>query len=158
MDDPAKRLVELLEPGTTLMVGTLMPDGVLRFRPLTVARSRADRIEILIDARAEWSCELANDSPAWVTMSDNRTNTWVSLTGAVTLSDEPALVDELWSPFAGAYLDDGRQTPGITVLSIECESGIYWSSPSGRLGTLVSMVRAAVGDSNDAGQHGDVQL
>jgi hypothetical protein len=38
------------------------------------------------------------------------------------------------------------------------ERGSYWSTPSGRIGSLISMVKAQLGDPEQSGEHGDVKL
>jgi general stress protein 26 len=157
-DDPAKPLTELFRSGTTLMVGTGSERDSLQFRPLTVARVEGDRVEILMDTSAPWTQSLQDGDVAHVTMSDSRSNTWVSLRGILSMTTDPAVIDELWNPFADAYFDDGRETPGITVLRIDGETGNYWTTPSGRLGSLISMVKAKFGDPEQAGEHGDVAL
>ena len=143
-DDEAKRLDELMKPGSTLMVGTGGAD--LSFRPMTVARVGGDTIEMLLDSNEHWARSLSEGDVAHVTMSDNRTNTWVSLRGVLSVSSDPGLIDELWSPAAGSYFDDGRESPGIAVLRIAGDRGTYWSSPSGRIGSLISLVKARFGD------------
>lgn len=155
-DDAPKPLDELMKGGSTLMVGT--GGAELEFRPMTVARVAGDTIEMLLDSDEEWVAALQDGDVAYVTMSDNRNNTWVSLSGTVSLSSDPALIDELWNPAAGAYFDDGRDTPGIAVLRVTGERGAYWSSPSGRLGSLISMVKAQFGDPEQTDAHGDVRL
>ena len=103
-DDAAKPLEELMEPGSTLMVGTGATE--LEFRPMTVARVAGDTIEMLLDSNEQWVQSLNNGDQAHVTMSDNRANTWVSLRGKASISSDPALIDELWNPAAAAYFDE----------------------------------------------------
>ena len=155
-DDAAKTLDELMEPGSTLMVGTGAVD--LDFRPMTVARLRGNAIEMLLDTNERWAKSLRDGDLAYVTLSDNRANTWVSLRGAASVSTDPHLIDALWNPAAGAYFDDGRETPGIAVLRIAADRGTYWSGPSGRIGSVISMVKAKLGDPEQSGEHGDVKL
>jgi general stress protein 26 len=157
-DDTSKRLDDLLEAGSTLMVGTPAPGGRLEFRPLTVAQIDGPTIRILLDSAEQWVAGVKGGDPVWVTMSDNRTNTWVSLDGRLSLSTDRALIDELWNPFAAAYFEQGRDTPSIAVLTIDSREGRYWSTTSGRLGSLISMVRAAVGHPESSGEHGDLDL
>jgi general stress protein 26 len=156
MDEPTTTLDELLQPGTTVMVGTADPE--LRFRPLTVARVRDAAIDILVDGTEDWAAGLHGGDPAHVTLSDNRDNTWASLRGRASIRRDDAIVDEVWNPLAAAFFDDGRDTPGIAVLTVDVDEGRYWSSPSGRIGNLVSMVRAAVRGSDRSGEHGDVDV
>jgi len=157
-DDAPKSLVDLVEPGSTLMVGTESTFGALEFRPLTASAVTADRIDILVDTSAPWTEHLADGARAYVTMSDTRKNTWLSLDGRVSTTTDAAAIDELWSPAADAYFDEGRDTPGITVLRIEGDAGAYWSTPSGRIGSLISMVKAKLGEPADSGQSGTIAL
>jgi general stress protein 26 len=156
-DDEAKPLDELLEPGSTLMLA-VDTVGPLEFRPMTVARTGGSSIEMLLDTEEEWARSLSNGDRAYVTLSDNRTNTWMTMRGRTSVSTDPATIDELWNPAADAYFDDGRDSPGIAVLRVTGENGRYWSSPSGRLGSVVSFVKAKLGDPEDTGEHGDVEL
>lgn len=161
--DTPKSLNELLEPGMTIMVGMDPMEGAgspgdgFQSRPLTVAAVDGDTICVLIDGSAEWT-DRADDAVMHVTVSDNRENVWVSMNARSQMSRDPREIDELWSPFAGAYFDNGRETPGIAVMHLHVMDGRYWTSPSGRIGSIVSMVRAKFGDSDDSGEHGNVAL
>jgi general stress protein 26 len=152
-----KPLDDLLEPGSTLMVGTTEADG-LQFRPLTVARARGGRVEILLDTSESWAGALRDGDAVSVTMSDNRTNTWLWFRGTASTLTDPQLIDELWNPMAAAYFDDGRDTPGIAVLVIDADEGRYWTTPSGRVGSLISMIKAKVTGPDASGDHGDIAV
>jgi general stress protein 26 len=157
-DDPAKPLSELMKPGSTLMVGTRDASDELDFRPLTVARVSGHRIEILLDTNEPWVAALDQGDRVEVTMSDTKDNTWVALHGTVSISTDSKLIDELWNPFAGAYFDNGRDTPGIAVMQIDAGDGRYWTTASGRIGSLISIVRAKFGDPEESGEHGAIAL
>ena len=153
-NDESKTLDDLLESGTTLMVGSTT-NGELEFRPLTVAGLDGG-IQILLDTDEQWVRDLRRSEQVQVTLSDDRKNNWAWMIGSFSMSTDGALIDELWSPFADAFFDDGRDTPGIAVLTIDVQRGRYGSSPSGRLGSLVAAVKAKFGDAEEAGQHGDI--
>jgi general stress protein 26 len=160
MDEPeeTKSLADLMDPGTTLMVATMRPTGRFDSRPLTVADVSNNTIRVLIDTSAAWAKEILGGVDAHVTLSDNRKNTWASLTTSVEITDGNAEINELWNPFASAYFDDGRNSAGIGVMHIRVESGTYWTSPSGRLGSIISMIKAKVGSPNESGDHGRVDV
>ena len=153
----SKFLDDLLEPGSTLMVGTESASG-LEFRPLTTAAVDGRRIDILLDTDEDWVRAFNQGDLIYVTMSDTKANTWLSMRGRGSTTTNPARIDELWNPFASAYFDAGRATPGIAVLTIEVEDGRYWSAPSGRLGSLISWTKAAIGSAEGSGEHGDLKL
>ncbi|MEP1123075.1 MAG: pyridoxamine 5'-phosphate oxidase family protein [Ilumatobacter sp.] len=156
--DPSRPLPELMKGGTTLMVATRSADGEVDSRPLTVADVSGSTIRILIDTTADWARQLTDGDWTHVTLCDTRSNDFASLTGTFTTTTDPAEIDELWNPFAGAYFDDGRESVGIAVMDIAPERGEYWDSPSGRIGSLISLVKAKLGDGEDSGEHGDVSV
>lgn len=157
-EDPAKRLDELMRPGSTMMVGTEDGSAGLQFRPLTVARLTESRIDILLDSNEQWVSSFADGDAVHVTVEDTKANTWVELRGSGSTTTDPQLIDELWNPFAAAYFDQGRETPGISVMQLDIDDGRYWSTASGRIGSLISMVKAKLGSPEDAGEHGDVAV
>lgn len=156
--DAPKALADLVHPGTTLMVGIESAGSPLEFRPLTVARVLGGRLEILLDSSEPWATALHEGDVAHVTVSDNRENTWVSLRGTTSTTTDATVIDELWTPFAEAYFDGGRNTPGITVLRIDGSHGHYWTTTSGRLGSIISMLKAKFGDAEQSGESGAVAL
>lgn len=156
--DPPKTLSELLDPGMTLMVGTPSSTGVLDSRPLTVADVQGDMIRVLVDTTAEWADQARAGETAHVTVNDNRKNTWIALDARMALSTDDDEIDELWNPFAGAYFDDGRDSPNIGVLHIDVKVGTYWTAPSGRVGALISMLKAKVSGAGESGEHGAIAL
>ena len=153
----SKAVNDLMEPGATLMVGSHV-SGKLEFRPLTAGRVSEALIEILVDGSEDWVKCIVSGDPVYVTLSDTRQNTWVSLNGNMSTTTDPSTIDELWSSFASVYFDNGRATPGITVLRIECHDGQYWSTASGRIGTLISAVKAALGSPENSGSRGKLKL
>jgi general stress protein 26 len=156
--DESKTLADLLDPGMTMMVGTLSPAGRLEARPLTVAKVAGDTIRVLVDTSAPWAQAVGAGDEAHVAVSDNRKNVWASLQATLRLSNDEAEINELWNPFASAYFDNGRESVDIGVLHIVVDSGAYWTSPSGRLGSLISMIKAVVGDPKDSGDHGAIAV
>ena len=160
MDTPdgVKALDELAAPGDTMMVGTRDADGGISSRPLMVTEVTDGRIVYLVDGTADWTRTLATGDVAYSSLSKERDNVYVSLTGRVEMTRDSNRIDELWNPFAEAYFDGGRECGDILVVTVDHSSGTYWTGPSGRIGSLISFVRAALGDASDAGDHGEVAL
>ena len=155
-DDEARGIDTLTEPGSTLMVGTQV-SGQLEFRPLTVARVEGSTIDVLLDTNEQWVASFSDGDRVEVTVSDTRQNVWVAAHGSARLVHDEQLIDELWNPFASAYFENGRETPGIAVFRIDIEEGRYWTTQSGRLGSLISTVRAKLGGAERSGEHGDLR-
>ncbi len=136
--------------------GTSFP--IARSRPLTVAEVDDNTIRILIDGTANWAQNLGAGDSALVTVSDTRENLWLSLGTTLEISTDEQEIDRLWNVAAEAYFEQGRDSRGIAILHLLVHEGAYWSSPAGRIGSLISMVKAKLGSPEDSGDHGTISL
>jgi len=78
---------------------------------------------------------------------------YVALQGHARTRVDPATAKRLWNPGAAGFFE-GPDDPNIRILEVGVETGEYWDGPSGRVGQLLSIVKAAVGA--EAGAHGRV--
>src|SRR5688572_22987981 len=150
--DPPRPLSDLVAEGATVMFMTMIGEEHSS-RPLTIAGIDDDRLSFLVDRSASW-VGAVRSGVAFIhlTVADDRHNTYLSLNGQASLSDDRGEIDRLWSAPAGAYFD-GKDDPSVTVLRVDVDGGEYWSSPSGRIGAALSMLRVAV--TRDHGNAGD---
>jgi len=155
--DEPRPLTELVDAGSILMLMTMI-DGTHSSRPLTCAGIDGDRISFLVDGTSSWVGAIEGGAgDVHLTMADNRGNDYVAVNGDARLSRERADIDELWSAPAGAYFDGGKDDPNIVVVHVDVREGEYWSSPSGRLGAALSLIRVATSNDPDkAGDHGPI--
>jgi len=154
-DDPAKHLSVLFDHGATVMLMTMI-GAEHSSRPMTVAAVDGGRLSFLVDTTADWYAPVASgNATVHLTLSDVRHNEFAALNGVATATKDRAAVDALWSAPAGAYFE-GKDDPNVAVLYFDTSDGQYWESPSGRIGSLISMAKAKMGKPSDAGEHGSV--
>jgi len=150
---PTKDLADLISGGTVAMLMTMIGDEHTS-RPLTVAGVEGGRVSFLVDRTADWAEALGATTPVHLSVSDVRENTYLSLQGRATVTPDRATIDRLWNPAAAAFFD-GKDDPSVAALHFDVSTGEYWDSPSGRIGSAIAVVKAAVtGDA--AGHHGPV--
>lgn len=139
------------------MVGTADPTTHLwNSRPLTLAEQDGPVLRFLTSTEAEWVNHLDGEhSRAGVTFSDPAKNAYVALQGHATVVNDRSAVERLWSLGAKAYLDD-KDNPAVRVLEVLVERGEYWDAPGGRVGSLLTMAKAALG--RDPGSEGPIVL
>jgi len=151
-----KTLDDALDGLRFAMVATADPTsgGAWKARPLALAGTSDGRLRFLVSVDADWVEGLEQTgSPTTVTFSDPSKNTWVALQGSARTTDDRALVQELWNPAAAAYFE-GADDPSVRVLEVDVAYGEFWDGPSGRVGQLLSLARAALG--GQSGDQGDV--
>jgi general stress protein 26 len=157
--DPAKPLDELVHGGSIVMLTTgsdvSMGEPALSSRPITVAHVEGERLEFLIDRTADWAVALPSGARVHATVSDVRANTYLSLAGVASVHGDRTEIERLWNPAAGAYFG-GKDDPSIGVLQLDIDTGEYWTSAGGRIGTVITLLKAKLGRPADAGEHGAV--
>jgi len=154
-NDSPKRLADLFDGGDTVMLMTMIGDEHTS-RPMTVAEVDGGRLAFLVDTTADWYHAVAGGSATvHVTLSDVRHNEFAALNGSATVSRDRAEIDRLWNPGASAFFE-GKDDPNIAVLHFDVSDGQYWDAPSGRIGSLIAMARAALGGDEAAGDHGSI--
>ncbi len=157
MSDSAKTLKDALDGMMFAMVGTedrSGPGPVWKSRPLTTANATDDTLQFLVSAETDWVEALeTGGSPTTVTYSDPGKNTYVALQGKATTTDDKKLIDELWSAPNGAWFD-GKDDPNIRVLQVRVDNGEFWDSAGGKVGGLITVLKAAAG--GDGGDRGPV--
>lgn len=151
----SRPLDEVLHHLKFAMVGT-DDNGTWKSRPLTLAGQSGSTLRFLVSAEADWVQAIdGSGSPTTVTFSDPHKNEYVSLQGRARTMRDERLIKELWNPGAKAYFDD-PEDPAIRVLEVAVEYGEYWDSPSGAVGRMLTMARAASG--KDPGREGPVSV
>lgn len=153
----AKRAWELMTKIGFAMLVTRDGDK-LRARPMS-AHVEPDKNEILFltDVRRHKDDEIAKDSHANLSFADTGGHKYVSVSGVATVSNDRALIKELFSTPAKAWWDSAED-PNIRVLRVMPDEAEYWDSP----GTIVSYVKmavaAATGTRPDLGTNAKVSI
>lgn len=76
------------------------------------------------------------------------------LMGTLTQSQDSAKLDELWSPAAAAWFEQGRDDPRVTLLHMPLREAAIWASTGSALKFGLQIAKAQVtGETPDVGEH-----
>ncbi|OLT39626.1 hypothetical protein BJF86_07150 [Serinicoccus sp. CNJ-927] len=132
-------------------VDSSSPDGRLTSRPLSTQVHEEDG-DVLFLVRS--SSAVADDvrANAHVNVAYSSRKAWVSLAGTATVVDDRALVQQLWSKGADAFMEGGPENPDNVVLKVNGDTVMYWGGDS-LIGTAVDTLKMVTGkgDQEDAG-------
>lgn len=133
-----------------IKVGMLVTqDGKdLRARPMHLVQDEYDGTLWFFTKRsAEKVFEVQGDHDqhqVCLTFSDD--GVYVSLSGHAHLNQDQALIDKLWSPFAGAWFEKGREDPDVALLEIKINKGEHWEADENKIVQLYEIAKANLGD------------
>ncbi len=124
--------------------------GRLTSRPLSTQRAEEDGDVLFLVRDASPVVRDVEANPQ-VNVAYSSAKAWVSLAGTASVVRDRALVEQLWSKGASAFMEGGPENPDNVVLKVSGDTAEYWGGTS-LVGTVVSTVRSMAGSKDeDAG-------
>ena len=147
---------EFWDRAAAVRAGMLDAQGGARLIPMSHHADRGNNTLWFISGKGTDAVAAVDDGPkpcAYV-LSDNGKGLYAYLNGSMSISDDTAKLDELWSPAAAAWFDGGREDPDIRLLSFKITKGEIWTTPTSGVAFLFNVARAQLtGVQPDMGDH-----
>ncbi len=90
-------------------------------------------------------------------VSSDQQGLYADVAGTLELSDDSARLDKLWSVFAAAWFEDGKEDPDLRLLKFTPTRAEVSVSPESNLKFLYEIAKASLTDEKpDAGEQGIV--
>jgi len=147
-----EELYDLIEGIEVAMFTTRRPDGHLVSRPMqTQRRTEGADLWFATNLESHKLDELAFDPHVNVAYYRDRTREWVSVSGTARVSQDRALIRELWEPSWRAWFppeggarDGTAEDPRIALILVDANSVIYSSSGISGPAVLFETVKGIV--------------
>ncbi|MBA4697143.1 MAG: pyridoxamine 5'-phosphate oxidase family protein [Legionella sp.] len=149
-----KRVWELVAPLQTAMLVTCQ-DSALQARPMHLVQDDFNSVfYFFTNHPTEKTTEALQHEEVCLTFSCPKAQTYVSLSGRASLSNDKGLIDKFWNPFVAAWFPQGKDDPSVTLLAITCYQGEYWQGKGTKVTQLFKYAKAAItGNQPDIGTH-----
>ncbi|ALN71311.1 MULTISPECIES: pyridoxamine 5'-phosphate oxidase family protein [unclassified Aureimonas] len=134
---------DMAEDFSTCMV-TTRDGNRLRSRPMApyISRQRGE-ILFLTDVTSHKVDEVEAESQ--VALSFVQTDEYVAVSGAARVSQDRALIDEIWDDEAEAWMPEGKDGPNVGVLVVSPSQAEIWDVTSNKLTQAWEFAKAYVG-------------
>jgi general stress protein 26 len=153
--DDGKRIEDLhalIEKIDIAMLTTREPDGSMVSRPMATQKHLAGvDLWFMTSAESHKLASLEGDPEVNVMYFSSDTKEWVSVSGTVTLSRNPARIRELyrkewkmWLGDRGAPYDGGPGDPRIVLIDVHAHHASYFKSQNSRPVTLFKVAKAMI--------------
>lgn len=161
-ESQVKKLDDLIDDFETAMLVTQSIEGMLRARPMAIARHERGG-ELYFATRAEDGKleEILKSSDVAVTMQSD--GQYLSISGTARIQTDQLLADELWSESMRLWFPEGASDQQLTIILVEPRYAEYWDRTGlRRLEFLWEAGRALLSSrkasDSDLGGHGKVRL
>jgi general stress protein 26 len=96
---------------------------------------------------------------AHFTLTSGDGKLYACIYGVLERVENPAKLEELWSPMASMWFDGGKDDPDVLLLRMRLDEASVWLNEAGALRFGMEMLRGATSDHDpDVGEHGLVDL
>ncbi|RYY62672.1 MAG: general stress protein [Chitinophagaceae bacterium] len=135
-------------------------DGGIVSRPMgTMSVDDDGSIWFMSRKGSEKNEQINQDDKVYLQYLDNGKSHYLSLTGSASIITDRKKIEELWSPMAKAWFEEGKDDPAISLIRVQPEEGHYWDTKNGKLVTMLKIAASAIsGYKGDGGVEGQLNL
>lgn len=138
-------------------------NGMLHAHPLTTQNQSIDegsQLYFFISRKSELAQSLMQDGNVNVSYADPGDDSYVSLSGRATISEDKVKKEELWSQVARAWFPGGVNDPDLALLQVRIHHAEFWDVKESKMVQLAKMAKAALtGDTPPRlGEHKELNL
>ncbi|MGE4240374.1 pyridoxamine 5'-phosphate oxidase family protein [Ramlibacter sp.] len=161
--DSHEKLWELIKDTKFGMLAHRHADGRLHSHPLTTQNKTLAADGILyffVSRKTEMGQRLRQDGNVNISYAHLDKDSWVSVSGTATISEDMAKKKELFNPIAKAWFPGGVEDPDLELLEVRIHDAEYWDVKQSKLRQLFTMAKAAVTGKppHDLGEHKELHL
>lgn len=138
-----EKIRALAESARVCLFGTALTRPPLTVRPMAVQSvDDAGNLWFLSSRASELNHDITESPDVQLLFAHPGNSEFMTLEGVATISDDPALRREHWTPIAKTWFNHGVDDPDLTVIKVEPNDGYYWDTKHGK---AVAMVKIAAG-------------
>jgi general stress protein 26 len=160
--DPHKRLWELIKHMRYGMLTHRHSGGRLYAHPLTTQNKSLEPDMLLfffVSKKTELGNRLREDGNVNVSYADAQKDTYVSITGQATISEDLRMKQHLFNALARAWFPAGAADPDLELVQVRIVHAEYWDIKESKTTQLYKLAKAAVtGKQPTLGEHRELEV
>jgi general stress protein 26 len=160
--DPHKRLWELIRHMRFGMLTHRHANGSLHAHPLTTQNKSLEpdmTLYFFVSKKTELGERIRGDGSVNVSYADTQKDTYVSICGHATVSEDMRLKAHLFNALAKGWFPGGVNDPDLELVQVRIVHAEYWDIKESKVTQLYKLAKAAVtGKQPDIGEHRELEM
>ncbi|AWA28792.1 general stress protein [Flavobacterium magnum] len=158
-----KKLKQLAEDIKICHFCTELTQLPINSRPMSVLEvDDSGNLWFMSSSESNKNFEILEDDRVQLFFAKSSDNEYLSVFGTATIYRDRAHIDEVWTPIAKAWFEEGKDDPKVTVIKVAPSDAYYWDTKDGKLIALLKWATAAAGlkdaNSDDGGIEGKINI
>jgi general stress protein 26 len=139
------KLKELAEDIGVCLFGTELAQLPIHTRPMALRQVDDHGNLWFISSRSSnKNFEIQHDNRVQLFFSKTADNHFLSVYGTALVFKDRSKIEEIWTPIAEAWFEEGKDDPDVTVIKVSTEEAYYWDTKDGKLVSLLKIAAAAL--------------
>jgi general stress protein 26 len=158
--EAVEKLTTLVKSINVAIFCTELTKAPLQSRPMSVQDVDDEgNLWFISSATSNKNFEILKDDQVQLFFANKSTSEYLSIYGNATIYTDQQKIDELWSPVAKAWFEEGKKDPKVTVIKVTPSDAYYWDTKDGKIISLIKMAGSAIfGNTADIGVEGKLKL
>lgn len=155
--EAASKIKELAEDIKVCMFCTELTVLPIATRPMSVQEvDDSGNLWFISSQQSNKNFDILHDDRVQLIFSNISDSHYLSLYGNATIYRDKSKIEEVWSPIAKAWFEQGEDDPDVTVVKVKPTDAYYWDTKAGKVVTLINIAAAAItgGNAEDVGVEG----
>lgn len=139
-----KKIKELSSKASSCFFCTSVANGEpFIARPMAVQKVDDDGALLFLSANdSHKNAEIEENPVVQLLFQGAGYSDFLHITGMATISEDKALIKELWNPFLKVWFTEGENDPRISVIRVDPVEGYYWDTKHNK---VVVGIKRAIG-------------
>ena len=158
-DEAVKKIKELAEKASSCFFCTDLNTGIpFQTRPMSPQKIDDEGNFWFLSAKdSHKNSEVKEDPKVQLLFQGSPHSDFLSITGTASITDDKAIIKELWSPILKVWFTEGEDDPRISVIKVTPDEGYYWDTKhTMAVGLIKRAVGAIIGKTLDDSVEGTV--
>ena len=139
------KIAEIVKDIRTCMFTTQSESGGLRARPMATAQyDETGEIWFFTDKDSAKIDELENQQPVMLSYAKPSDNTYLSITGVATTSNDLDKKKEIFSSISKAWFPEGPESKDLSLIRFKPTQAEYWDSSDSNIVQLYRIGKAVI--------------
>jgi general stress protein 26 len=139
------KIKELAEDIKICMFCTELSVRPIPTRPMSLQEvDDMGNLWFISSAKSNKNFEIKQDNEVQLIFAKNQDSHFLSILGTATIYKDKAHIDDVWSPIAKAWFEEGKDDPEVTVIKVAPTDAYYWDTKYGKMISYAKWVAGAI--------------
>ena len=158
--DAIDKLKELIKSESICFFCTQLTKQPITTRPMSTQKvDEQGNIWFMSSIKSDKNAEILQNNEVQLFYSNPSNYEFLTVHGKATVHTDRAKIEELWTPFAKAWFEDGKDDLDISLIKVAPQSAYYWDTKNSKIISMIQILAATVtGTAPDDGVEGTLTI